>query len=63
MIILPEFITVTNRDNGKSILINPNTIVSIHEDWSEKTSTVWIETIRDSIGVLEGMDFFREILM
>ena len=57
-----EFITVTHKDSGKPILINRNTIESIHEDWSGETRTVWIETAENSYGILESMDFFRGIL-
>ena len=58
----PKFIIVTRKDNGKPMLINPNAIELIHEDYSGKTDTVWIETGNESYGVLEGMDYFREIL-
>ena len=57
-----EFITVTSKDNGKPMLINRNAITLIHEDYSGETSTVYIETAKQSYAVLESMDFFRGIL-
>lgn len=58
-----EFIIVTNKDNGKPMLINQNAIESINEDYSGETDTVWIEMAGNSYAVLEGMDYFRGILM
>lgn len=59
---LYNFIKVTNKDNGKLMLINLNAVRSIHEDYSGITDTVYIETEDFSYGVLESMDFFKKVL-
>ena len=51
-----KFITLTVEHNGQPILVNVDRIASVHQDYTLKTETTYIEQEGNSLAVRESID-------
>ena len=57
-----KFITLTLKQNGKPILVNVDRIESVHQDYTLKTETTYIEWEGGSLAVQESLESIEAMI-
>ena len=51
-----KFIALTYEHNGRPVLVNVDSIMAVHQDYTLKTETTYIEQEGNSLAVRESID-------
>lgn len=57
-----KFITLTIEHNGQPILVNVDSIATVHQDYTLKTETTYIEQEGNSLAVQESVESVANLI-